>query len=77
MNEEWKIIQRNFRISHFTIIYNFGEGMISTYFGAEDRSLALFGFVLKRQKEIKQAAANRTHYNLAEIFFYFYFSELV
>lgn len=47
--------------------------MISTYFGAEDGSLALFGFVLKRQKEMKQPAANRTHYNLAEIFFYFTF----
>lgn len=28
----------------FTIIYNIGEGLISTYFGIEDESLALFGF---------------------------------
>ena len=28
----------------FTILYNVGEGLISTYLGFEDESLALFGF---------------------------------
>src|SRR5680860_922842 len=28
----------------FTIIYNIAEGLISTYLGFEDESLALFGF---------------------------------
>jgi divalent metal cation (Fe/Co/Zn/Cd) transporter len=28
----------------FTILYNIGEGLISTYFGYRDESLALFGF---------------------------------
>lgn len=31
-------------LSLFTIIYNLLEGLISTYFGFEDESLALFGF---------------------------------
>ena len=33
-----------FGLAIFTIIYNFGEGIISTYFGSEDGSLVLFGF---------------------------------
>ncbi len=33
-----------FALALFTIIYNLAEGMISTYFGFEDESLALFGF---------------------------------
>ena len=28
----------------FTIFYNFAEGLISTYFGAHDETLTLFGF---------------------------------
>ena len=28
----------------FTIFYNLAEGLISTYFGAQDETLALFGF---------------------------------
>jgi len=28
----------------FTIVYNIAEGLVSTYFGFEDESLALFGF---------------------------------
>lgn len=28
----------------FTIFYNFAEGLISTYFGAQDETLTLFGF---------------------------------
>jgi divalent metal cation (Fe/Co/Zn/Cd) transporter len=41
-------IQRLYRIafglSLFTIFFNIAEGVISTYFGFEDESLALFGF---------------------------------
>ena len=33
-----------FGLAIFTILYNIGEGIISTYFGFEDGSLALFGF---------------------------------
>lgn len=33
-----------FGLALFTIIYNLAEGLISTYFGYEDESLALFGF---------------------------------
>ena len=33
-----------FALALFTIIYNLGEGILSTYFGYEDESLALFGF---------------------------------
>jgi divalent metal cation (Fe/Co/Zn/Cd) transporter len=33
-----------FALAIFTILYNITEGMISTYFGFEDESLALFGF---------------------------------
>jgi len=31
-------------LATFTIVYNIGEGIVSTYFGYEDGSLALFGF---------------------------------
>lgn len=33
-----------FGLAIFTILYNIGEGLISTYLGFEDESLALFGF---------------------------------
>jgi len=33
-----------FGFAVFSIIYNIGEGLISTYLGYEDESLALFGF---------------------------------
>lgn len=33
-----------FGLAIFTILYNIVEGLISTYFGFEDESLALFGF---------------------------------
>lgn len=33
-----------FGLSVFTIIYNIGEGVVSTWLGFEDGSLALFGF---------------------------------
>ena len=33
-----------FGLAIFTIVYNIAEGLISTYLGFEDESLALFGF---------------------------------
>lgn len=33
-----------FALALFTVIYNLAEGLISTYVGLEDESLALFGF---------------------------------
>lgn len=48
--ETIKLIERNklFRIAFglaiFTIVYNIAEGLLSTYLGFEDESLALFGF---------------------------------
>ncbi len=33
-----------FGLALFTIVYNIEEGLISTYLGFEDESLALFGF---------------------------------
>ena len=39
-----KLYNVAFGLAIFTIIYNFGEGIISTYLGFEDGSLALFGF---------------------------------
>ncbi|HEY5392695.1 MAG TPA: cation transporter [Hanamia sp.] len=39
-----KLYNVAFGLAIFTIIYNFGEGIISTYFGFEGGSLALFGF---------------------------------
>lgn len=41
-NRHWLSIA--FWLSMITIIYNMIEGMISTYFGMEDETLALFGF---------------------------------
>lgn len=39
-----KLYKIAFGLAVFTIIYNIGEGLISTYLGFEDESLALFGF---------------------------------
>ena len=40
--------RENYRIAFglavFTIVFNIAEGLVSTYFGYEDGSLALFGF---------------------------------
>jgi divalent metal cation (Fe/Co/Zn/Cd) transporter len=33
-----------FGLAIFTILYNIAEGLVSTYFGYQDESLALFGF---------------------------------
>lgn len=39
-----KYYQIAFGLALFTIIYNVAEGLVSTYLGYEDESLALFGF---------------------------------
>jgi divalent metal cation (Fe/Co/Zn/Cd) transporter len=39
-----KLYRVAFGLALFTIIYNIAEGVISTYLGFEDESLALFGF---------------------------------
>ena len=39
-----KLYQVAFALGVLTIIYNIAEGLISTYLGFEDESLALFGF---------------------------------
>lgn len=43
LNEK-KLYKLAFGLAIFTIIYNVAEGLISTYFGYEDESLALLGF---------------------------------
>ncbi|NND32279.1 MAG: hypothetical protein HKN76_06765, partial [Saprospiraceae bacterium] len=40
-NRQYRIA---FALAIFTIVYNVVEGLISTYLGFEDESLALFGF---------------------------------
>ena len=39
-----KLYRLAFGLSIFTIVYNLGEGVVSTVFGFEDESLTLFGF---------------------------------
>lgn len=39
-----KLYKFAFGLAVFTIIYNIGEGLVSTYYGYEDESLTLFGF---------------------------------
>jgi hypothetical protein len=44
MTDSKKLYKIAFGLAVFTIIYNIAEGLISTYLGFEDESLALFGF---------------------------------
>lgn len=44
MIEQKRLYDIAFGLAIFTIIYNIVEGLISTYLGFEDESLALFGF---------------------------------
>ena len=44
MADKRKLYKIAFGLAVFTIIYNIAEGLISTYLGFEDESLALFGF---------------------------------
>lgn len=44
MTDNKKLYKIAFGLAIFTIIYNIAEGLISTYLGFEDESLALFGF---------------------------------
>jgi len=41
---EYRLYKLAFGLAIFTIFYNIAEGLVSTYFGYEDGSLALFGF---------------------------------
>lgn len=44
MTQELKAYRTAFFLALFTVFYNIAEGLLSTYFGLEDESLALFGF---------------------------------
>ncbi|MBW2936579.1 cation transporter [Aureisphaera sp. CAU 1614] len=44
MTHKNKLYKIAFGLAVFTIVYNIAEGLISTYLGFEDESLALFGF---------------------------------
>lgn len=44
MSENKRLYKIAFGLALFTIFYNIIEGLISTYFGFQDESLALFGF---------------------------------
>ena len=43
-------------LSVFTVVYNFGEGLVSIYFGAEDETLTLFGFGIDSFIEVVSGA---------------------
>ena len=43
-NENKKLLDLAFNLSLITIIYNLVEGGVSTFYGSEDETLALFGF---------------------------------
>jgi divalent metal cation (Fe/Co/Zn/Cd) transporter len=44
MNNKHKLITWALMLSIITIVYNFGEGIISVFFGAKDETLTLLGF---------------------------------
>lgn len=44
MEKQQQLYKTAFGLALFTIFYNVAEGIISTYLGFEDESLALFGF---------------------------------
>ena len=44
MTDNNRLYRIAFGLAVFSIVYNIGEGLISTYLGFEDESLALFGF---------------------------------
>jgi divalent metal cation (Fe/Co/Zn/Cd) transporter len=46
MTDKKKLYNLALGLAVFTILYNIAEGLISTYLGLEDESLALFGFGL-------------------------------
>ena len=39
-------------LAFFTIVYNFLEGIVATYFGASDDNIALFGFGVNSFNEL-------------------------
>lgn len=44
MEAEQRLYRTAFALAVFTIIYNIAEGLVATFLGVEDESLALFGF---------------------------------
>ena len=44
MNNADKLLKRALLLSFVTILYNFGEGIASVFWGAKDETLALLGF---------------------------------
>ncbi len=51
-----KLLNKALILSFITIIYNIVEGVVSTYFGAADLSLALFGFGVDSFVEVVSGA---------------------
>src|SRR5438128_1805521 len=43
-NNENKVYNLAFGLAIFTIVYNLVEGIVATYFGYNDETIALFGF---------------------------------
>lgn len=46
LNDEKRLYDLAYGLGIFTIVYNLAEGMIATFFGFQDETLALFGFGL-------------------------------
>lgn len=55
MSNHQKLYRIAFGLALFTIFYNLAEGLIATYLGFEDESLALFGFGLDSFIEVLSA----------------------
>jgi hypothetical protein len=53
LNKYW---QYALWLAVFTVIYNFAEGLVSIYFGAEDETLTLFGFGIDSFIEVMSGA---------------------
>lgn len=52
LQSDSRLLRTAFGLSVFTIVYNILEGAASTYFGASDETLALFGFGLDSFVEV-------------------------
>ena len=46
LNEEKRLYDIAYGLGVFTIVYNLAEGIVATFFGFQDETLALFGFGL-------------------------------
>jgi divalent metal cation (Fe/Co/Zn/Cd) transporter len=60
MNSDMNTIDKNYKtafyLSLFTIVYNLIEGIVSTFFGFKDETLALFGFGIDSFIEVLSGA---------------------